>query len=278
MKLSLKRLTGISLVALTCTFAGTAFANHSVLVEGESDFDGDGLIGMDEDGDGDQVFGTITRALGGAPGISQNGRITIVTSGRFLEQVVITAAGVVVLEAAPGVNAVIEAFGAGAMNNDARQQAPGVTVDSNGDFPVIIRNIASRNWTTGFLIMQRSHVQLDKVRADSNVNYGINAIDEVDVVITDSEVIGTGYRNSGTAGLDVPAEMDPMPGIGIAFEDSSEGKITGTTVAHSFAAGIANRTGNKKRVKTARNTLFNNKVDSTRGGNGNSDNDDYVDD
>jgi hypothetical protein len=269
-----KHLTGIVLMTLACSFSSVTFANHSVLVEGESDFDGDGMMGMAEDEDGDQVFGTITRALGGAPGISQNGRITVVTSGRFLEQIVNTAAGVVVLEAAPGVNAVIEAFGAGAAGNEDRQQAPGITVDSNGDFPVIIRNIVSRNWTTGFLIMQRSHVQLDSVRADSNVNYGINVIGEADVVIRNAEVIGTGFRNSGTAGLDVPAEMQPMPGIGIAFEESSEGKVTDTTVAHSYAAGIANRTGNRKRVDTARNTVFNNKVKASGGGNGNHDRDD----
>ena len=49
-----------------CLCTSTAvFANHPVLVEGESDFDGDGLLGVaeDTDNDTDQVFGTINAAL-----------------------------------------------------------------------------------------------------------------------------------------------------------------------------------------------------------------------
>jgi hypothetical protein len=61
-----------------------AWANHAVLVEGELDFDGDMMVGLAEDNDGDVVFGTITRALGAAPALGQNGTAFIVTSGRFI--------------------------------------------------------------------------------------------------------------------------------------------------------------------------------------------------
>ena len=105
-------------------------ANHPVLVEGNNcadagpnvttvppgtcgDFDGDGLIGTAEDTDNntDRIFGTINAALGAdRNGASQNGRVTIVTSGRFAEVVNITAAnGNVTLEAAPGIEANIDA-------------------------------------------------------------------------------------------------------------------------------------------------------------------------
>src|SRR5918993_3800996 len=88
--------------------APDASANHPVLVEGNcdspvpgttivtvgtcGDFDGDGRIGTAEDTDGaDRIFGTLNAALGpgtgaaAGTGANHNGRITIVTSGRFAE-------------------------------------------------------------------------------------------------------------------------------------------------------------------------------------------------
>ena len=69
------------------------------------DFDCDGRIDVAEDTDNatDRIFGTINAALAGANGgANQNGRVTIVTSGRFPEVVNITAAnGNVTLEGRP---------------------------------------------------------------------------------------------------------------------------------------------------------------------------------
>ena len=54
-----RRLTASSVLATILTgvvcvcYATTVFANHPVLVEGEQDFDGDGLIGPAEDADND---------------------------------------------------------------------------------------------------------------------------------------------------------------------------------------------------------------------------------
>ncbi len=80
------RWTAAALVATVLGLTASVSANHPVLVEGEKDFDGDGLIGAAENTDGDLVFGTITAALAAANGAAaQNGRVTIVTSGRFAD-------------------------------------------------------------------------------------------------------------------------------------------------------------------------------------------------
>ena len=241
----------LMIVGLTLTPA--VFANHSVLVEGEKDFDGDGFIGVDEDKDGDRIFGTIKAGLADA---NNNGHVTIVTSGRFIESVFITAEnGIVVLEAAPGVTAVVEAFQPGDDDgNTRRENNPGIVVASNGNFPVEIRNLVSRNWTAGILVTNDARVTITNCKTDSNVNYGIRVRGNANVVITDSEINSSGYRRSGTLGQ-VPAN----PGIGISFEDHSYGAITRTTVAHSVAAGIANQTMGE--VTLLDNTVFNNNPD-----------------
>ncbi len=239
----------LAIVAVSM-FVPPVFANHSVLVEGESDFDGDGMIGADEDGDGDRIFGTIN---GGLANANNNGHVTIVTSGRFIETVFITAAnGIVVLEAAPGVTAVVEAFRPGDDDNNASREAqPGIIVASNGNFPVEIRNIVSRNWTVGIQVTGDSRVTIDKCKFDSNVNFGIQVSDDASVIITDSQVHSTGFCNSGAVGQ-VPAN----PGIGIAFQNDSQGAVTRTTVAHSLAAGISSQTSGE--VKLLDNTVANN--------------------
>lgn len=254
------RLSAVA-AALGClAFSGGAFANHSVLVEGESDFDGDGLLGTDEDNDGDQVYGTINAAVGtmnGSPGnIGDNGQITIVTSGRFLEQVNLAGTGVEILQAAPGVEAVVEAFQGGGMaeDNDRRQQQPGIIVHTDGSFPVEIRNITSRNWTVGILVRGSSRVTIDDVQLDSNVNYGIQVQGDSKVVVTDSQVNSSGYRRSGSLGLTPGGDIPPAPGVGIEFEGGSSGIVSFTTVAHSFGTGIQSN-GN---VRLLGNTVFDN--------------------
>jgi len=241
----------VALAALA--LSSGALANHTVLVEGEADYDGDGLIGADEDGDGDQVFGTINA---GVAGVSDNGRVMIVTSGRFLESVRLEGAGVSVLEAAPGVDAVVEAFqgGGDADANNARQQAPGIVVHTDGSFPIEIRNLVSRNWTVGILVRGESRVTIDDVRLDSNVNYGIRVRDQSKVVITNSQVNSSGYRKSGSLGPTPGGDIAPQPGNGIEFEDSSSGLISFTTVAHSFGTGIMSN----RKVRLLANTVFDN--------------------
>ncbi len=245
-----RKLTLATAVMCACLGYSTAsLANHPVLVEGEADFDGDGRIGVDEDNDGlDQVFGTINAALGAANrGANQNGHVIIVTSGRFLEVVNITAAnGDVTLQAAPGVEAEIEAVRAGdAAGNVQRQAAPGIIVNAPGNRIVTIRNIVSRNWTDGILVSGSSRVIIDNCRVEHNKDYGIHVTDSAKATITNSQVIGSGFRNG--AGI----VNTPTPGIGIEFEGASSGVVAATTISGSFAAGVANATGNTQAVKIA---------------------------
>lgn len=243
---------GVAALAVLA-FSATTLANHSVLVEGESDFDGDGLLGADEDADGDQVFGTIGAAVSG---VGNNGHVTIVTSGRFLESVRLDGTGVSVLEGAPGVEAIVEAFqGGGAADaNNMRQQRAGIVVHTDGSFPIEIRNVTSRNWTDGIVVRGSSRVTIDGVRVDSNVNYGIHVEGDSRVVVTNSQVNASGYRRSGSLGLTPGGDIAPSPGIGIGFEDGSSGIVSFTTVAHSFGTGVMSN----GKVRLLANTVFDN--------------------
>jgi parallel beta-helix repeat protein len=234
-------------------------ANHPVLVEGETDFDGDGLIGAAEDTDNatDQVFGTINAALGMAnAGANQNGRVVVVTSGRFLARTTITAAnGNVTLEAAPGVEANIEAVRAGDGGNAMRQGVQGIIVNAPATRIVTIRNIISRNWTSGIEIQGASRVIIDNCRFENNTNYGIQALGTSKVTISNTAVNASGFRSG--AGVD----NMPNPGIGICFEGQSSGTVAFTTVSGSAAAGISNMTGNRRAVGILSVNVFDNMGD-----------------
>jgi hypothetical protein len=236
-----------------------ALANHPVLVEGEQDFDGDGLVGAAEDNDNatDRVFGTLTAALAAANGgANQNGRVVIVTSGRFPEAITITAAnGNVSLEAAPGVEANIDAVLAGAAGNAARQAQPGITVNAAANRYVTIRNIVSRNWTVGILVTGGSRVAIDNCRLDSNVNYGIRVQDNARVAISHTSVNGSGLR--AAPGVD----NTPNPGIGIRFENLSSGSILASTVSGSVLTGIQNDSGSAGGVRLINVNAFDNAPD-----------------
>jgi hypothetical protein len=223
-----------------------AAANHPVLVEGERDFDGDGLVGAAEDQDNatDRVFGTIGAALGAANGgVNQNGAVVIVTSGRFPEVVTITAAnGNVTLEAAPGVHADIDAVLAGNPANAQRQALPGVIVNAPDNRIVTLRNLTSRNWRIGALIVGGSRVVVESCHFENNVDWGIRVTDSARVTIVRSLVTATGFRVA--PGVD----NTPNPGVGIAFEGGATGQIADTTVSGSSGAGIANVTGSRTAV------------------------------
>lgn len=239
-------------------------ANHPVLLEGNcnvppagssptimagtcGDYDGDGLLGTAEDMDGDRVFGTVAGALGAA-GANQNGRVIIVTSGTFAEVVNITAAnGNVTLEAAPGVDASIDAVLQGDAGSPGRQNAPGIVVNSPVNRIVTIRNLTSRNWTDGIRIQGNSRVFIDNCRVEQNINHGIRVSDSARVTINDTKVSGTGFRVSPNG--DFPATSTPSPGIGILYEGNSSGIISNTVVTRSFGAGIRNAAANSALVE-----------------------------
>lgn len=265
--------------------APEAHANHPVLVEGNNcadggpgvttvpvgtcgDFDGDGLIGTAEDADNatDRIFGTITAALAMANnGANQNGRVTIVTSGRFAEQVLITGAnGNVTLEAAPGVEADIDAVLSGDANNVTRQGQPGLVVDAPNTRIITLRNLVVRNWTEGIQVLGSSRVVIDDCRAENNRDYGVHVFQGTSAnpgtgkaTITDTEVNASGFR------VNAAVDNTPNPGIGIEFEDSGTGIVVDTTISGSFAAGLANSTGNNSAVAVRDLRLFDNNPNVT---------------
>jgi parallel beta-helix repeat protein len=249
---NLVRFTFLACLMLALAFFATSWntsdvsANHPVLVEGEQDFDGDGLLGADENNDSasDQVFGTINAALAGTnAGANQNGVVVVVTSGRFLESVTITGAnGNVTLEAAPGVSAMVEAVRAGDANNGMRQTLPGIVVNSPANRIVTVRNMVSRNWTDGIQVMGASRAIIDSCRVENNTNFGIHVLGSAKVTVSNSTIASSGFR-SGAA----PANNNPNPGIGIGFEGSSTGTVAFSTISGSTMAGISNKSsaGNK---------------------------------
>ncbi len=228
-----------------------ASANHPVLVEGELDFDGDGVVGLTEDDDGDAVFGSINRALGAAPAIGQNGTVVIVTSGRFPEVVTIT--GQVTLEAAPGVDAQIDAFlvPADARLNEfptaqadpfALQARPGIIINAPPSRHVIIRNVGIVNWTDGIIIQGQSNVLLENVRSEHNISNGINIQDQAVVTIKNSQVTANGFRLNPRTG-DFPGVVAPTPGLGISLGAQTVTAIRDSTITGNFLAGIAAAAG-----------------------------------
>lgn len=202
--LSLRSIRSLAMALALATFAGLvalaspALANHPVFVEGNclgpgagdtatglqtspvpagtcGDYDGDGNIGMAEDDDGDNNYGTIGAAVAA---IANNGRVTIVANGIFPETVTLapTDQANVTLEAAPGIDANIDAVVQGDAGSGDRQGQPGIVVDGCNTCRVTVRNIMTRNWTVGVLVKGHSHVALDDIRAESNVNYNVQVI------------------------------------------------------------------------------------------------------
>lgn len=280
LRLTLSAVMVVTLLAITVIW-GTlnVSANHPVLVEGNcpgpasrtnvapgtcGDYDGDGRIGIAEDTDeADRIFGTINAALGAglidgvSTGANQNGSVTIVTSGVFPEVVRITGAnGNVVLQAAHGVEANIEAVLQGAPGNADRQEAPGIIVDSPANRYVVIRNITSRNWTSGIQVNGYSRVAIESCRFDGNIDYGIEVKDNAKVTITKAEVHNSGLRQ-GAPGT----RTDTNPGKGIEFDDHSSGTVYFSTVSGSFAAGISNETGRRRNVLVRFSNVFDNNPD-----------------
>ena len=265
MSFSTGRILGAACLVAVLSFPAVSSANHSVLIEGELDFDGDGLVGALEDNDDptDRVFGTINGALAQANGgLNQNGKAIIVTSGRFPEIVLIS--GQVTLEAAPGVEAVVEAFLAGGdprladfpgdmmCGNDCRQANPGIIIDAPVNRQVVVRNIATRNWTDGVLVRGSSRVLLDNVRAEHNVDEGVDVIGTANVQIYRSSVSSTGFRVNPVSGDFPSAAFVPGSGIGIRFRGLSRGDITDSSSVGNFGLQISNEAQSIRSVQVTR--------------------------
>lgn len=270
------------LVAAPVVLPSLAFANHAVYVEGEEDFDRDGRIGAAEDTDGDAIFGKINTALAAAAGgLNQNGKAIIVTSGRFLETVSIT--GPVTLEAAPGVEADIEAFLSPAVdatrladfdtptiNNTTRQSAPGIVVNvpvspgglagmpqvpglaGTNDRPVVLRNLTIRNWTDGVTVVN-GQVLIDNVRIEHNIQHGVNVLNNSQVAIVNTSVAASGFRVNPNTG-DFPRGVQGI-GVGVRFRNTSTGDISRSSLTNNFNSGLSIETPRVRDV-TIRDVQF----------------------
>lgn len=244
-------------------------ANHPVLVEGNcdspvpgttlvapgtcGDFDGDGRIGTAEDTDGaDRIFGTISAALGtgvgaaAGTGANQNGTVTIVTSGRFAELISITPGtgifghGNVTLQAAPGVDAQINAVFQGdpAGGNATRQAGVGITVNGSGSSTIVLRNLTIRNYTEGIQVLGSSRLTVENCRLENNVNYGIHVLGSSQVAVYNTTVNATGYR---VGAVFCPSgACIPSPGHAISFEGSSSGIVAHSLITGNYKSALSN--------------------------------------
>ena len=258
---------GAVLAAILWMIPTAVLANHSVLIEGDQDFDGDGRIGLAEDLDSppDFVFGTLSAAIGsqilsGRPGdlgsdplpgsLAQNGKAIIVTSGRFFEQLQIT--GSVTLEAAPGVDATIDALLDSLdprvrdfpQRNDFRSPQvmfPGVTIISPSNRPVVLRNLTVRNFDVGVSVGPASRVLLDQVRLEHNGRVGVLVGGFASIYR--SSITSTGFRSfPSVPGQNLPEDfVTPTEmGMGILVVESGRADITDSSFVGNLTQ-IANR-------------------------------------
>jgi parallel beta-helix repeat protein len=266
----------VALVALSGSLSSVnVSANHPVLVEGNcdspvpgttivtagtcGDYDGDGRIGTAEDTDGaDRIFGTLKAALGpgtgaaAGTGANNNGRITIVKSGRFAESLLIgmtipdfpdqgtATPGNVTIEAAPGVDAIIDAVlqGDPAGGNTARQASSGILIyngsNSNPSTVVTLRNLVVRNFLQGIVTAGSTRVNIDNCRVENNRDFGILLTDFGRVVISNSQIQANGFR--------VPVSGPSTPGAGISVTDAVQLRVVDSVIANNAGPGISNAT------------------------------------
>lgn len=274
--MNVKNLTTGMIASAAFVFSLSSFANHSVIVEGETDFDGDGVFSdLAEDTDGDNVFATFGAALAD---INNNGLITCVTSGRFGEAIIVPTpgnsnvnGGNVTVEAAPGATCVIEAFFQG---NDARaalfnvdtetvgdanvrrQNAPGAVIDTPANTQVTLRNLVIANWTDCVAITGDSRVLLENITCNNNIGIGVVADTNAFVNLKNSTIVSQGFRQTGgnagqnfpTSAVDngdgtfsdsnTPANIVDFDGRGVVCAGASTCRITNTTVSGSCRDGL----------------------------------------
>ncbi len=266
-----------ALCAPLLALATPAAANHPVYVEGNcfgpgagdaatglrqspvaagtcGDYDGDGLIGKAEDRDGDNNYGTIGAAV---TAVANNGRVTIVASGTFPEVVRLQPmnGASISLEAAPGVDANIDAVVQGNPDNAARSAGPGIVIDGCNTCRVTVRNIMTRNFTDGVRVRGRSHVHLDQLHAENNISYGVHVMGRSRVSISNSQVNATGFR------ADADGPDQPDPGVGVFYEGRSKGSIHRSSVTGSALAGVASDDGAAGTIRLKLVQLFDNGTD-----------------
>ena len=143
--------------------------------------------------------------------------------------------GNVTIQAAPGVNAEIDAIlqGDPAGGNTARSNSTGITILYPPGFTsvVTLRNLTIRNFAEGVAAVLSSRVHLDRCRIENNLNHGIHVIDNTLVTITNSTITANGRRTG--LGSSVAS-----PGNGLTAENNAQVRTSDSTFAHNVAAGI----------------------------------------
>lgn len=256
-----------AVLALAVWSAPPTSANHPVLVEGNcdspvpgttivqqgtcGDFDGDGRIGTAEDTDGaDRIFGTISAAVGPGTGAAAgtganfNGRVIIVKSGRYSEaidpmttnsMITLNIASHLQIEAAPGVEANLDAVFQGdpAGGNTARQGGIGISMNLGPGASVILKNLTIRNFLIGIRQRGSGRLLLDNCRVDNNLDYGVEVLDQSNLLMEQGRITGTGRRIGG------PANTTPF-GHGLHVADSASAVLNRSLIFNSKGAGVQN--------------------------------------
>lgn len=243
------RLPALALAVLVLANAPAALAQpgRTVFVEGNcndgaiagsgrsqpncGDYDNDGRIGAAEDTDGDNVYGTINGALTGLGG--GNGRVLIVKSGTYSEQIAVSLTnGHVQIEAAEGVEANIDAVRPGDPTaTTTNEQGIGLLLSGAPGTSITLRNLTIRYWLIGMRVSGSVRMVVQKCRFDKNLNYGIHMTTLSRITMNDSQVTHTG-RRLGTV------NPTPSPGNGIQFDDQSGGFLNDSVVADSVGIGV----------------------------------------
>ncbi|HBB89345.1 MAG TPA: hypothetical protein DC047_17205 [Blastocatellia bacterium] len=232
------------------------------------DFDGDGRIGTAEDTDGaDRIFGTLNAAIGpgtgaaAGTGANHNGSILIVASGRYSENPSTLAAGGmlyigqntggpaapgatspgnVTIEAAPGVEADLDAVlqGDPAGANTARQNTAGIFIQYNpgNNSVVTLRNLTIRNFYEGIVATAGSRVNIDNCRIENNLSNNIHVVGPASVVINRTYSTAAGNRIGGPSST-------PSVGHGLFVETTAQVRIVDSLFTQNRACGIANGGG-----------------------------------
>ena len=255
----------IPVLVAALLLAGSAYANHPVLLEGNcdspvpgttlvaantcGDFDGDGRIGTAEDTDGaDRIFGTLEAAIGPGTGASagtganHNGSILIVTSGRFVPTTTISipnVAGVthLTIEAAPGVSALIDAVlqGDPASGSTTRQNVVGMHITAaDANDRIVLRNLVFRNWAEGVRVNGGARVTIENCTFHHNLDYGLRVMGSAHVAVSNTRFFDTGTRSG------VGVTSFAAPGTAIRFEDSSSGVISKSIIVNSIGNALVN--------------------------------------
>lgn len=174
-------------------------------------------------------------------------------SGRFAESLLIGKTipeypdqgsanpGNVTLEAAPGVEANIDAVFQGdpAGGNTARQDGVGILIfngsNSTPTTVVTLRNLVIRNFRVGVYTAGSTRVNIDNCRIENNRDAGIQLTNMNQVVIPNSQIQANGFR--------IPVSGPSNPGAGISVNNLAQLRIFDTVISNNFGPGILNSTG-----------------------------------